>query len=153
MLILFIFILFAIIGFIHQVAGQTYTERVLQNFVCQLNSVRYRRRVHSYRKLSGWHSFADRRLQVQDTVTFNIYIYRLVIFAIMYWFVAFYSSMGRYGRSGSTKGTSGECLEYLSCRHVHVLEPKIRVAYSLAVQMRVGERMFKLVPPSSRNAM
>ena len=65
-------VLFIIIEFI-QVPNQTYTERILQNSVCQPNSVRYRRCIHSCRKLSGWHNFADRCLQVQDTVTFNIY--------------------------------------------------------------------------------
>lgn len=75
------------------------------------------------RKLSGWHSFADRCLQVQDTP--RLLIYRLVIFAATYRFV-FYSSTGGYGRSGSTKGNSrghrGECLRHLSRGHVHVLE-------------------------------
>lgn len=35
---------------------------------------------------------------------------------------------------------------------MHVLEAKIRVAYSLAVRKRVGETAFELVPPTSRDA-
>lgn len=58
--------------FIRQTPGQTRVKTGRTKFRASRNSVRYRRRVRFRHKLSGWHSFVDRCLQVQDTATFNI---------------------------------------------------------------------------------
>lgn len=123
-------------GFIRQ--DQTRAKRVLRNSVCREIPFVIGVAICSRRKLSGWHSFADRCLQG----TARLLIYRLIIFATMYRFV-FYSTTGGYGRSGSTKGNGrGHQADALSTYRTHivrVLEAKIRVAYSLVVRKRVGE--------------
>lgn len=106
--------------------------------------------IRSRRKLSGWHSFADP--QVQDTATFNIPAYNFRDHVPVR--LLFIDRKVRLIGDPTKKGTAVRRMPWTPIvrMHARVLEAKIRVAYSLAVRKRVGERTVQ-APVESRRAM
>lgn len=136
-LFLFCFTYFSVIDFFVKVQVSSNCKMDPPRSHVLRNSVRYRRRVRSRRKLSGWHSFADRCLQ--DTATFNILPCNFRDHVPVR--LLFIDGRVRRVREGGTVGASGWFLEHLSYAGIPMSSrgENKGCVFPRRVKVRVGE--------------